>query len=99
MPAGMMTSREAQKAGGEIFAANCTICHGVRGDGRGQRHEGMNPPPANLTLPPWSEETAATRIYKVIHDGMPGTAMPSWSTLSDRQIWEVVAYVHTLGNP
>ncbi|HXY99990.1 MAG TPA: cytochrome c [Stellaceae bacterium] len=95
----MMTSGEAQKAGGETFSANCAICHGVKGDGRGQRHEGMSPPPANLTLPPWSEEASATRMYHVIRDGKPGTAMPSWSTFSDRQIWEVVAYVHTLGNP
>ena len=33
-----------------IYAANCAICHGVNGDGRGQRREGMNPPPANLSL-------------------------------------------------
>ena len=60
-PAGLLTSREAQNAGGVIFATNCAICHGVNGDGRGQRREGMNPPPANLTLPPWSEEAGAAR--------------------------------------
>jgi mono/diheme cytochrome c family protein len=52
MPVGLLTSREAQDAGAVIFAANCAICHGVKGDGRGQRREGINPPPANLTLLP-----------------------------------------------
>ena len=37
MPAGLLASREAQDTGGVIFAANCAICHGANGDGRGQR--------------------------------------------------------------
>ena len=43
MPAGLLTSREAQQAGRVIYKANCAICQGVIGDGRGQRQEGMNP--------------------------------------------------------
>ena len=96
MPAGLLTSRAAQQAGGVIFAANCAICHGAKGDGRGQRREGINPPPANLTLPPWSDEASAIRMHGVIQNGMPGTAMASWPMLSDRQIWDVVAYIHSL---
>jgi high-affinity iron transporter len=96
MPAGLLTSQEARAAGAELFAANCAICHGATGDGRGLRHEGMNPPPANLTMLAWSEEKSGSRIYKAIHDGVPGTAMPSWATLSERQIWDLVAYVHSL---
>lgn len=98
MPAGLLTSQEAEDAGRAIFAANCVICHGARGDGRGQRHEGMNSPPANLTLPPWSDAASAGEMHDVIRDGMPGTAMASWPTLSDQQIWDVVAYVHSLNN-
>ncbi len=96
MPAGLLTSRAARDAGGVVFAANCAICHGAKGDGRGQRREGMNPPPADLTLPPWSDEASATRMHDVIRDGVPGAAMPSWPMLSDRQIWDVVAYIHSL---
>jgi high-affinity iron transporter len=96
MPAGLLASRAAQQAGGVIFAANCAICHGAKGDGRGQRREGINPPPANLTLPPWSDEASAIRMHGVIQNGMPGTAMASWPMLSDRQIWDVVAYIHSL---
>jgi len=95
-PAGLLASREAQQAGGVIFATNCAICHGAGGDGRGQRREGMNPPPANLTLPPWSEETSAGRTYLAIRNGVPRTAMPSWRMLDDRQIWDLVAYITLL---
>ena len=95
-PAGLLTSREARDAGGVVFAANCAICHGAKGDGRGQRREAMNPPPANLTLPPWSDEASAAEMHGAIRNGVPGTAMPSWPMLSDRQIWDVVAYIHSL---
>jgi high-affinity iron transporter len=96
MPADLFTSREARAAGGELFAANCAICHGTSGDGRGLRQGGMNPPPANLTLLVWSGEKSSSRIFKVIHDGVRRTAMPSWPTLSNRRIWELVAYIHSL---
>lgn len=95
-PVGILAAPEAQQAGGAIFAANCAICHGSGADGRGQRREGMNPPPANLTLPPWSDPAAAGRAFLAIRDGVPGTAMPPWPTFSEQQIWQVVAYITAL---
>jgi len=99
MPAGLLTSRAAQDAGAALFAAHCALCHGVNGDGHGQRRDAIDPPPANLTLPPWSEAERAGTVFLAIRDGVPGTAMPSWPTLSDDQIWNVVAYVHALNSP
>jgi mono/diheme cytochrome c family protein len=95
-PADSLRSREVQQAGAAIFAANCAICHGARADGRGQRTEGMSPPPANLRLPPWSDTAAAGKTFLVIRNGVPGTAMPSWPALTDQQIWQVVAYITSL---
>ena len=89
----MLTSRQAQQTGAAIFAAKCAICHGVNADGRGQRHEAMNPAPANLTLPPWSDVASAGQTFLAIRNGVPGTAMPSWSTLGDQEIWNLVAYI------
>jgi len=97
-PAGLLASREAQAVGGALFAANCGICHGVGADGGGQRREGMNPPPANLTIPPWSEAANAGRTFIAIRNGVRGTAMPAWATFSDQQIWELVAFITSLGN-
>jgi len=91
-----LASRDAQHAGGVIFAANCAICHGAGADGRGRRREGMNPPPANLTLAPWSEPTNAGQTFMIIRNGVPQTAMAPWPTLTDRQIWQVVAYITSL---
>jgi high-affinity iron transporter len=96
MPAGLLTSREAQVRGGAIFATNCALCHGVKGDGHGLRQEGMNPPPANLALIAWSESARANRVFQVVRNGIQGTAMPSWPMLSDQQVWDLVAYVYSL---
>jgi mono/diheme cytochrome c family protein len=56
----------------------------------------MIPPPANLTLPPWSESADAGRTFSAIREGVPGSAMAPWPTLSDEQIWQLVAYIETL---
>jgi mono/diheme cytochrome c family protein len=56
----------------------------------------MSPPPANLTLPPWSEVANAGQTFLAIRNGVRLTAMPSWPTLSDQQIWQLVAYIASL---
>lgn len=86
----------AQRAGAVLFAADCAICHGASGDGHGMRHDAMSPPPADLTLPPWSQPTAAGRAFLAVRQGIPGTAMAPWPTLSDQQLWQLVAYIETL---
>lgn len=59
----------------------------------------MNPPPANLTKPPWPEDSSAPMIYRSIRYGIEGTAMPAWTILSTEQTWDLVAYIHSLGTP
>jgi high-affinity iron transporter len=91
-----LASRDAQQAGGVLFAANCVICHGAAADGSGQRREGLNPQPSNLTLPPWSDVTNAGRTFLAIRHGVPRTAMPAWPAFSDLQVWQLVAYISSL---
>jgi mono/diheme cytochrome c family protein len=98
VPAGLLNSPTAQQAGADIFAANCAICHGENGDGRGVRKEGLVPPAADLKQPPWPEPAHAARTFAAIRDGVRGTAMPAWPSLSDQQIWNVVAYIISLNN-
>lgn len=97
-PEGLLTSAGAQRAGGELFAAHCAICHGARGDGHGRRQEGLVPAPANLTVPPWSERESAPRAFLAVRQGVPGTAMAAWPTLSDQEVWQLVAYIETLSH-
>ena len=96
-PDATLSSAAARGAGARLFAAHCAICHGPDGEGNGQRQSFMVPAPANLTLPPWSQRAHASRTFLAIRDGVRGTAMASWPTLSDPQTWQLVAYIESLG--
>lgn len=95
-PGLLIESPQARQAGGALFENNCAICHGVNGNGQGRRQEGMNPPPANLTLPPWSDPGSAGKVFLVIRHGVRGTAMPAWPAFSDEQVWDLVAFIVSL---
>jgi len=97
IPSGLFASHEASERGRTLFVEHCAICHGQAGDGHGARGVGMDPSPADLTVPPWSDSASAGQTYRAIHDGVQGTAMPSWLILTDQQIWDLVAYIHSLG--
>ncbi len=96
-PSERLASPEARERGRHLFEEHCVICHGVAADGRGARREGMSRPPADLTDPIWRERTSARRAYFTIREGVSGTAMPAWRSLSPEETWDLVAYVLSVG--
>jgi mono/diheme cytochrome c family protein len=82
-------------SGREIYVNTCIRCHGI--DGKGAVGIQLLPPPADLASPAIQNRLDGT-LFKRIHDGKPNTAMGAWShALSDDEIWDVLAYVRTLG--
>ncbi|WP_378942808.1 cytochrome-c oxidase, cbb3-type subunit III [Paracoccus sp. R86501] len=78
-------------AGGQLFADNCTSCHGD--DGRGDRTQGA----PNLTDAIWLYGDSPEQVTRIITRG-PYGVMPPWNTrLSEAEIRAVAAYVHGLG--
>jgi cytochrome c oxidase cbb3-type subunit 3 len=75
--------------GKRLFAANCAVCHGPGGaGGRG----------ANLARPKLQRATDDHALFLVIRQGVPGTEMPpGWLVLNEHEIWQVTAYVRSLG--
>lgn len=72
-----------------LYAENCSVCHGLSGEGIGAT------PPLNS---PGLQSMAFDDIYKIISRGRYDTAMPAWSKedggpLSDYQIEEMVALI------
>lgn len=78
-------------AGGQLFADNCTSCHGE--DARGDRTQGA----PNLTDAIWLYGDSPEQLTRVITRG-PYGVMPPWNArLSEAEIRAVAAYVHALG--
>jgi mono/diheme cytochrome c family protein len=82
-------------SGREIYVNTCIRCHGI--DGTGAQSIRLVPAPADLSSPAVQNRLDGT-LFKRIHEGKPNTAMGAWKhALSDEEIWDVLAYVRTLG--
>jgi DMSO reductase family type II enzyme heme b subunit len=90
--------------GADVYATRCLWCHGEEGDGAGPGAERLNPPPRDFTLGQYKIKTTGfddivpndEDLFRMIHDGMPGSAMPGWSDiLSEQDMWDLVAYIKT----
>jgi mono/diheme cytochrome c family protein len=78
--------------GAPFYQLHCTTCHGVLG-------EGVDAVP--LRNNQFIQGGNAQRVFDSIADGRPGTEMPAWlringGPLTDTEITDVVAYLHTL---
>jgi len=78
---------EALAAGERIFRTQCAYCHGDRGEG------GRGPSLAHPRLVRAPDDLA---LFNVIARGIPESEMPGF-WLTAREIWQVVAFVRTLG--
>lgn len=79
---------EELAAGERLYMGACLYCHGPRGDGgRG----------ANLAQPRLLRAPDDRALFNVIRSGIDGTEMPRAWRMVDKEVWQVVAYVRSLG--
>ena len=88
-------------AGKALYERKCAGCHGVKGDGKGAAAELLRPAPRDFTSGIYKIRSTANKIptdkdiFDVLTYGMPGTSMPPWSVLPEKERWNLVAYVKT----
>ena len=86
-------------AGKAVYQVKCIGCHGEKGDGKGPAAELLVPQPRDFTSGIYKIRTTSGKapsdqdLFKVITDGMPGTSMPSWAVLPEKERWNLVAYI------
>src|SRR5689334_14725494 len=82
---------EAIKAGMGGYRVRCADCHGT--DGRGVRG------PDITTV--WSTGRSDEGLFKTLRGGVPNTEMPAFTAAraTDRDIWQMLAYLKTLSAP
>jgi mono/diheme cytochrome c family protein len=86
--------------GARLYLARCAACHGERGDGRGPVAPYLDPAPRDFTAGVYKLRTTESGqpptdddLLRVVTRGIPGTAMPAWTRLSERERRLVVAHV------
>ena len=78
--------------GKQIFSQNCVACHGATGIGDGPAGISLNPKPANF-LDSHMKEISPFQAFNTIRLGVPGTGMPPFHSLADKEVWDVAVYV------
>src|SRR6476646_3338439 len=74
--------------GKQLFLGHCAPCHGPEGDG------GKG---ANLARPVLPRAADDRSMFLVLRRGIPGTEMPGAWQMIDHEVWQVAAFVRTLG--
>src|SRR5256712_2350447 len=88
-------------AGKAVYERKCLLCHGEKGDGKSPAAELLVPKPRDFTKGIYKIRTSANKtpsdqdLFRIITDGMPGTSMPSWAVLPERDRHHLVAYLKT----
>jgi mono/diheme cytochrome c family protein len=94
----MSPSAEMLARGQAVYAQNCTSCHGPSGLGDGPAGRGLRPGPRNFTQPgEWVNGSRIENIYKTLEQGIKGSSMVSYVSLTKRDRMALVHYVRSLG--
>ncbi len=86
-----------------LYRRHCAHCHGISGDGRGPTAAILNPYPRDYRSGVFKFKSTYTAaqptdddLRRIVHDGIPDTAMPSFALLPPDEIAALVEYVKYL---
>jgi mono/diheme cytochrome c family protein len=86
-----------------LYREHCAHCHGITGDGAGPTAAFLNPYPRDyrkgwfkFKSTPIGIRPTHDDLKRIVLDGIPGTAMPSFKLLPDLEVEALVHYVKYL---
>ena len=79
-------TEESLALGSQLFAANCSRCHGPEGQG--------TPRAPSLNVQSFFVDRTDQAIQQIITSGVPGTAMPTWGDrMTEAEIQAIVGFI------
>ncbi len=91
-------SPEMIERGKNLYAQNCTACHGEKGEGDGPLASTLPVPPTDLTYPVRAAGPKPEDTFRVLTVGLEGSPMPAFAYLSEEDRWALVSYIAYLMN-
>ncbi len=76
----------AAARGAQLYASNCAFCHGANANGA----EGPDLVRSTLVL----HDEKGELIGPLVHGGRPASGMPSFSTLTEAQLYDLAEFLH-----
>ncbi|MCE9546234.1 MAG: c-type cytochrome [Planctomycetia bacterium] len=100
--AGRVYSEQSGRQHG-LYRLHCAHCHGISGDGAGPTAAFLNPYPRDYRQGKFkfkstlgAEKPTHADLMRILTDGVPGTAMPSFRILPENEREALVEYVEYL---
>ncbi len=87
---------ESIEAGKKLYLRHCASCHGQGGKGDG----GMalsGGTPSDLTDEKWDYGSSDGEIFTAIREGVSADMLEYKNKLNDKQIWQVVNFLRSIG--
>jgi mono/diheme cytochrome c family protein len=82
--------------GKKVFLTQCAMCHGIKGDGKGDLAEEMKIAPTDFTKPDALKKRTDGELFKII--GIGNNIMPSQEArMPEKQRWNIINYLRALG--
>ena len=92
---------ETLATGKGVYEKNCVICHGDKGAGDGVAGLALKPPPRNFKTGNFTnaknhEKPTVDEVFNAVTNGLSGTPMAAYSSLSEADRRAVAYYVLSL---
>ena len=83
--------------GKTLFMNDCVACHGANGEGDGPAAAALNPKPRDFhSAKGWINGRMASGMFKTLTDGIPGSPMPPFSSISVKDRLAIISYIRTI---
>jgi high-affinity iron transporter len=81
-----------------LYAQQCASCHGATGNGDGSLAASLDPKPIAFTDAERARARSLLALYQVVTQGVEGTSMPAFTSLSESDRWALAFYIGTMSH-